>query len=1026
MPDDMGFLDEDLIAELQQPAIHFTEGERREVAILFADVKGFTSMSARLDPEEVHRKMDEIMRLFSKCVSFYGGYVDKYEGDLIMALFGAKSASEQDTERAILAALKMIQQLRLYNSLLAQQPQFKDVQLGIRVGINTGLVSVGKVGERREGDFTVYGTPVNLASRMESNAPVNRIMMSLETKRVVEHLFEFERMGMVQAKGFDEPVDCYLVVAPKTDKTYRWTRRRSIYVGRENEQNLLRARLAELAQPEATTTLLLGIQGDAGLGKSRLVHEFLQETGQKAVLLQGVASGVCSAPYNIFSSLLEALFRVHVNEPLPEKRRKLDEGIAALGESLDESKKTALEDIKPLLGHLLEIRSNDSRLKQSGEDLLGHIRQAVAAVLRLMGDKARAQGKPAILLLDDLHWMDSASAAVLDFLVQTLFRPAEADAPSWLVLLLYRPDYTPPASIVNHPAFTGIALQPLSEPEIARLIHQHTQGMTLPPETVERVKTLSVGNPFYLEEWCQYIQDLPREELKDFPVPANLHAMVLSRLDRLSDVVKLLLQKASVVGQEFFVEILSEIERRLQSPGDVSQTLGQLEEQTIILKMLGFDYSAYFFKHITTREVAYQTLLRVNRKLLHHLTAEAIETLFPDQQEAFLFALADHYCRAEITDKARFYLSKAADAARRAYSNTQAIALYSRLMGLIPQEEQAARADCLLKIADIKWQTGDWDEAELDTRQALQWAEEAGDPYTRYEAHRQIGIHAFVRGQEPKALAGFDAAHAIAEEINDDALHALIHGNYGVWHQSQKDLEKALWHHNRAIELAEPLGDSLTIAKARNNIGLILMSQGQYSEAEAAFREALRLAEDKRYQKIESIALGNIGWSLQKQGREDEAMPWHERKWLLADKMHDVLELVKVLGNIGNIHRNRGEYREALDFYRRILSLRETLGNARDIANNHYNIALMLAALDQHEAALAEYDKAIEIGLDFTELLVYYLLDKAVSLCKIKSKETMGILAEAASRAAATGNAKLIDLCREYREEIGKIHSEEK
>ena len=202
---------------IQEDKLELREGELREVAVLFADIKGFSSISNLFDAETIHKKMDEIMKIFTKCIVFYGGVVDKYMGDGIMALFGAKKATEQDTERSIHAALKMQQQLNLYNSLLARQPGFENLSLGLRIGINTGLVSVGKIGQSRGEEFTVYGPQVNLASRMESNAPVNRIMMPAHTKKLVERIFDFEHQGSVQVKGFEEPINAWLVVGAKLE-----------------------------------------------------------------------------------------------------------------------------------------------------------------------------------------------------------------------------------------------------------------------------------------------------------------------------------------------------------------------------------------------------------------------------------------------------------------------------------------------------------------------------------------------------------------------------------------------------------------------------------------------------------------------------------------------------------------------------------------------------------------------------------------------------------------------------------------
>ena len=262
------------------------EGELREVTILFADIKGFTDLSSQLDPETVHLRMDELMKIFSRCVTFYGGFVDKYIGDAIMALFGAKQASEHDTERAIRAALKMIEQLKRYNEKLKEIPKYKDVELRIRVGINTGVVSVGKVGQSREGDFTVYGPEVNLASRMETNAPVGRIMLSQYTKELVDDVFDFEYLGVRELKGIAEQVECWSPFGVSAAGSSQLKRFSGSFLGRSSELSLLNGALEEISSQgclkEHTTTLppprpiIYGIKAEAGLGKSRLAYEFVQ------------------------------------------------------------------------------------------------------------------------------------------------------------------------------------------------------------------------------------------------------------------------------------------------------------------------------------------------------------------------------------------------------------------------------------------------------------------------------------------------------------------------------------------------------------------------------------------------------------------------------------------------------------------------------------------------------------------------------------------------------------------------------
>ena len=739
MPNDEfdDLFEHELLIDIEEPQLRLEEGERREVTVLFADVKGFTKLSQKLDPEEVHRRMDEIMKIFTRCITMYGGYVDKYIGDCIMGLFGAKKASEQDTQRAILAGLMMTSQLKLYNKLIRQKELSHGIEFNIRVGINTGLVHVGKMGQERVGDYTVIGSSANLASRMESNAPVGRIMLPVDSMKTVEHLFDFERVGFVDVKGYDEPIECYLVKSPRHHKVERWLKRKSIFIGREDEMRVLRDGFESLGKRQSAS--MIGISGDAGLGKSRLVHEFANTVRDDALILQAICSGLRPKPFNLFTSLLENLFLIHVNESEQCRKDKLHEALT-----------DDLSDDEPLLGYLLGIRSNDVRLQQSKKDRLEHIRQSILALLKSIA-------KPAVLVLDDVHWIDESSQAVLDYLQERFF--SQPDASRWQVILMHRPDFELSINAEE------IDLKPLSSPEITRLIRQHTSDLDLSHGAIAKIEALSAGNPFYLEEWCNYIHNLPKSDLKDFPVPANLHSLILSRLDQLDDEVKLLLQKAAVIGHEFFLDILHEIERRLENPAPLDTTIDDLEQQSMILRMLGFDYSAYFFKHITTREVAYQTLLISNRKLLHKLTAEAIESIFPDELDRFLYALADHYVRAEQTEKALLYLKQSAQHATDSYANRQAIRLWQKYIELLPENETDERQSAQLKITEIQWLIGDWDDSESGVKLLI--ASRPKSQAIRFETHRQLGICHFYRGRMDEARTAFDKALKIATTTND-------------------------------------------------------------------------------------------------------------------------------------------------------------------------------------------------------------------------------------------------------------------
>ncbi|MCK9557971.1 MAG: tetratricopeptide repeat protein [Candidatus Cloacimonetes bacterium] len=903
------FLSED--AEEQKKSLK--EGELREVAVLFADIKGFTNISNLFEPEVIHGKMDEIMKIFSRCITFYGGFVDKYMGDGIMALFGAKKASEQDTQRCVLAAIKMQEQLRLYNKLLNREAGFESVELGLRIGINTGMVSVGKVGQSREGDFTVYGPQVNLASRMESNAPVNRIMMPKRTMLMVENIFEFESHGPVEVKGMDEAIDCWLVLGQKSESFKSTT---TEFIGREEEMMIL-----ETAFQESQKGIrIVGLKGDAGIGKSRLLDEFCARK-QDTLILKGYCSPISPSPFNLFTRMFENYFQIKHNIAALQKKELLTSGLKDLATNAENP--ADILDCLPLIALLMEIRIPDPRIEQKGKDLLNHILQAIEILMLAMINQARAQGKRIIIIMDDIHLIDDASAQAVDFILDRF----HIDEPPILILALYRLDYSILKSITGHPSFSEMELKAFDREKITQLLVTYAGSKKLSDETLQLVIDLSAGNPFYLEEWCNYIGNLPKTDMDEYPVPGNLHALILSRLDNLPPNMRLILHKAAVIGNEFFVEILREVESMLRDSVNVESTLGQLEEHSLIMKLLGFDFSTYFFKHITTREVAYQTLLHQNRKMLHELTATAIENVFSSNLDDFVFTLADHYVKAEIPPKAIPYLKQGIDKAAKVYDNSLALKLGCQLLEY--SEDDQEKCELMVRMADILWMTGKW----ADATEYIESATKLAVPQSSLmcEIYRFNGIAAFYSGDFDTALKQFQAGYEVATQIDDKLQICVAQSNLGIWYQHHENYPEALDYHFRSLELAREMGEIQREAKTHSNLGLIFLEQGEGDKAYTAFENSLKLSRESMFLKDESIALGNLGWTCLNMDRLDEASDWLNQKLDLATKMNDKLEIIQALGNLGNVYYEMHDYASALSFYERSLALKEQLGNKQEI-----------------------------------------------------------------------------------------------
>ncbi len=961
------YLDSESDNKLQKDKFLLKEGERREVSILFVDVKNSTTLGSTLDPELFQSRIDNLMKRFTKCVTFYGGYVDKYLGDGLMALFGAKQATEQDTERAVLTGLRMIEQMEIYNRRMLELGE--QTVLGIRIGINTGLVVVGKVGEEREGDFTVTGSAVHLAQRMEANAPEGKILLPKNVMTMVERCFNFENHGVISVKGFSEPIDTYTVQSQKAEKAQRWYRQKSIYVGRTKELGILQSKLDSITndckQTDSAEVLnpVIGIKADAGMGKTRLVHEFLGPIEKDITILSGTASGIVRTPFMLLRSLFESEFRIYQGESIDSKREKLTKGFQRLQHSLNLENRTRLSDAKALIEALLEIPVNDPRIKQQGNDLLLLLKSAAQVLIEAIIHYHAQEAKPIVIVFDDLHWMDELSGTILEHLFRRISMGEYRYPKCKLMMILeYRQDYQVGSILRKYPSFTEIELEALSIGEMRSFINHYVSSKDITEELVGKVVELSLGNPFYMEEWCNYYLEASESPVNDLAVPLNLNALILSRLDMLDKSIRLLLQKAAVIGQEFFVDILSWVEDRLYYPIDVSETLAQLEKQAYIMKLIGFDYSAYFFKHIITRDVAYKTLLIENRLILHKLAAEAIEALYPDRQQEFLFILADHYHKASQIDKAIYYLEKAARAATDKYSNKLAIELWQKLLTMVESKPENASecirlAQMLLIISEIEMNIGAWDDAENSMGKAYLCLDKS--PEDKFEYHRLKGLLSFRRGEMIEAL---DNWNSCLKHADDNRRFSIAHSYLGIWYQHHKDYSVSLEHHNHSLAFADTDRDLMQKAKTLSNIGLVHLALGDLVSAKQFFDDCLMIAEENQYLKLQSICLGNLGVLNYKMQDYTNAMSFYQRKRAIVDRIDDRAELIKVLGNIANIHRENGDHAAALELYAQVLILKEELGNKHELSITCSCIADEYQSLGKMHQAQEYIDRAIKLA----------------------------------------------------------------
>ena len=960
--------------------LHLKEGERREVAILFADCHGFTALSERLDHETVHTLMDKLMQLFTSRIKHFGGFIDKYEGDLVMALFGAKVASEQDTERAIEAGLQMLAVLEQFNRAVSQRLGF-EVNISVRIGINTGEVTTGKVGEKREGDFTVYGDAVNLASRIESNAPLNRIMLTKATMQKVLHAFDFEPHGDIQVKGKTESIDAWLVSGSKTERLSRWQVRWTAFVGRELEMARLQqkheqvvARLESLSTPSISSTykpIVVGLKGEAGMGKSRLIDEFLKQIGAESFYLHGTTPRLVQQAYGLFISMIRRQLGISPLDDQTVARQKLEESLTKLTESLDDDQSRArLQESLPLLGNLLNLPFDDVRLTLPPKDLQPHLQTAIRYFIEACAAKANKSGDPLVVVLEDLHWADSPSLATLEFLLFTLNleeKRRNSELKQILFLLTYRPEYSPTRGILADSEYEEVELSTLT-PELAQaLIESIVRGrgsVSVSPETLDLVMERSSGNPFFIEEWASYIAESKVSVApSSLPVPSTLQALILARMDQLEAELKLLLQKAAVLGRQFFVNVVEAMEERLEGRGDLGGNFSILEDNKFLLPVQGRSFSSYMFKHILTQEVAYGTLLIANRKVLHKIAGEVIEDLFADRLEEHWRDLAEHYEKGEVWEKAGEYLLKAAEQAKERFDNEAALDIFNRLIDLSDIHSDAVEPQAIIKAmlhkTEVLMLTGEWSGAQQWSERALTISEVLQDEHLIASSLQIIGEVCYVRGDYDNALENYQRCLTICEKLDDKIGTSRSVGHMGNVHTLRGEYDRAIVCYQRSLLIAEEIGDKNGISGSVGNLGKVFAAQGDYDRAMECYQRSLFIAEELGGKLRITSTLTTMGQAYFVRGEYDRAMEYYERSLAIAEEIGYKMGISSSAANIGRWYVVHGDHDRAMGYFQRSLTIAEVLGYKHGISGALNDLGSLFRRQKEFDKAMEYFQRSL-------------------------------------------------------------------
>jgi class 3 adenylate cyclase/tetratricopeptide (TPR) repeat protein len=869
------------------------EGERKLVTVLFADVANFTSLSEKLDPEEIHGIMDACFKILMDKIHKYEGTINQFTGDGVMALFGAPLAHEDHAIRACHAALAIQDSLTRYSQRLKEEHA---LDFRMRLGLNSGSVVVGAIGDDLRMDYTAIGDTINLASRMESLAPPGTVLVSKHTHRLTQDFFTFEPLGKVQVKGKQEPQEAYQLLSPSGVET-RLTAsvaKGSLtpFIGREHPMASLTEAYDHVKEGSGQ---VVEVVGEAGVGKSRLLLEF------RSLIPKGEATYLEGRCIHFGSSMaylpLLDILRSYVGIKEGDKELLVK---TKMKERVDPSLLSPLEDLLSL------PVADEQYLKLEPKEKKERIFEALRDLFMKL-----SQERTLILAIEDLHWIDKTTEEFLDYLMTSL------TTSKMLLILLHRPEYTHPWGSRSY--FNRIGLTQLTMKSSSELVQAILEGKEVAPELSDLILSRAAGNPLFMEELTHSLLENGSIEMRDeqyvlarttgLEVPDTIQGIIAARMDRLEENLKQIVQVASVIGREFAFRILHAISGMRK---EVKADLLDLQRLELIYEKSLFPELEYIFKHALIQEVAYNSLLLKKRREIHENIGHAIEELYSDRLEEFYEMLAYHYARGEDLEKASQYLTLSGNKAAQRNSLSEASSFYKEALAVLRRqpetgERKKQELDVLVLAVTplnlLGYPEGSFDmlqEGELlakELRDSRRLAFFYGrlSSYHTYRGNHLLGVKysedALEEGRKGEevdlivpvayglcmsyiAAAQFEKLVATARGVLDliekkertsdffgvpanpyaylAGLCGVGMGYLGNFPEGELFLEKSLDHATR-------IGDLRTLGVAEYLYGLVFHTKGDWKAAAEHHQKGITYSEEVKFMSIQSWNWGYLG-----------------------------------------------------------------------------------------------------------------------------------------------------------------------
>ena len=893
--------------------------ERKLVSIVFADVSGFTAMSEKLDPEKVTDIMNQCFRRLGKIVYEHEGYIDKFMGDCIMALFGAPIAHENDSELAVDCSLQILEELKAFN-------QEAGLQLGMSIGINSGMVIAGGVGTDKKFEYTVMGDAVNVAQRLQSAAKRGQILVSKNIHKVCDKKFDFETLPPINVKGKEAAVEVYGVTGRKQVEL----RDRGIQagytplIGREREIQIIDRLLEELPQNRGQ---IFFMSGEPGIGKSRLKHEMKK----KVMALQHKwLEARCTnlnreTPYFVFIDLLHHILEIDRKADLSTQRKQIgcltDYGLDATSELV----------IRDLLN--IQLPSDEPLQVDAAQK-----RQLTFLAVKNLFISLTKKNISTIYF-EDLHWIDPLSRDLLDQIMDNV---------SKLPLLLtggFRPDFV--HNWAQKKNYTQISLSPLTVEQSLQLVRTLLNLEQVPHALSQLIESKTDGNPLYVEEIVKNLIDSTKitrtgdrwtvaDDIQSVEIPATVQGIIASRIDRLNEADKQVLQYASVIGRRFSDTLLTKV---ISMSSDLYESLKNLRKKELIFEASSeHNEIVYMFNHALMQDVAYQGILTKTKRVYHQRVGDALEELLTakdaNKLEEFSETLSRHFVEAQMADKAVHYLRLSGKKMADSFSNQEAIRAFKQAIQILECNSaddatvDPRLTDLYIALSNVHLLIGEFDSAETIQQKLLEIGTKKNDSHQLAQCYRHMGEISRKRGLLDTALLQLHQSLEFAVKAEDFEGQIRASKSLANTWKDLNNLDKSIEIFEQGLAGAKTIGKTRLIAEYLNDMATVLLEKHELELANKCLEESISFSQqDPSLKSLLASSTNNLGCVLQYQSDNKGALAKFREAAKVATQIGDLKNSIIARNNIGEMLVEFGSYEEALAEYEDVYKITTDIGN---------------------------------------------------------------------------------------------------